>query len=154
MARLVEHAARLGGDQKHLSSSFIDIADLIRESAYFADRAGSELVTDRHVDLALESRIYRSNKLEERIQELIDDGTILVNTSGTATGQVNCLSVYQLGDYSFGKPSRVTVRTFLGRSGVINIEREAKLSGPIHDKGVMILGGFFGERYGRSYNFV
>ena len=154
VARLVEYAARLSGGQKHLSSSFIDIADLIRESAYFADRGGSALVSDRHVELALESRIYRSNRLEERIQELIDDGTILVSTSGIATGQVNCLSVYQLGDYSFGKPSRVTVRTFLGRNGVVNIEREAKLSGPIHDKGVMILGGFFGERYGREKPLV
>jgi predicted ATP-dependent protease len=150
----VEYAARLSGDQKHISSSFIDIADLIREAAYFAERSGHDTVIGKHVELALESRVYRSNKLEDRIQELIDDGTILIDTTGTVPGQVNGLSVYQLGDYSFGKPSRVTVRTFLGRGGVVNIEREAKLSGPIHDKGVMILGGFFGERYGRDKPLV
>jgi lon-related putative ATP-dependent protease len=150
VARLVEYAARLSGDQKHFSSSFIDIADLIREAAFFAEKEAADRVVDRHVELALEARVYRSNRLEERLQELIDDGTILIDTCGAVTGQVNGLSVYQLGDFSFGKPSRVTVRTCLGRGGVINIEREAKLSGPIHDKGVMILGGFFGERYGRD----
>lgn len=154
VARVVEYAARLSGDRKHFSSSFIDIADLIREAAYFAERAGADPVAAAHVDLALEARIYRSNKLEERIQEMIDDGTILIDTAGAVPGQVNGLSVYQLGNYSFGKPSRVTVRTFLGRGGVVNIEREAKLSGPIHDKGVMILGGFFGERYGRDKPLV
>jgi predicted ATP-dependent protease len=150
----VEYAARLSGDQKHLSSSFIDIADLIREAAFFAEREAVDRVVDRHVELALEARVYRSNRLEERLQELIDDGTILIDTTGAVTGQVNGLSVYQLGDFSFGKPSRVTVRTCLGRGGVVNIEREAKLSGPVHDKGVLILGGFFGERYGRDKPLV
>ncbi len=150
VARLVEYAARLSGDQQHISSSFIDIADLIREASFYAQREGVDQVAARHVELALEARVYRSNSLEERIQELIDDGTILVDTDGAVIGQVNGLSVYQLGDYSFGKPSRVTVRTCLGRGGMVNIEREAKLSGPIHDKGVLILAGFFGERYGRD----
>ena len=154
VARLVEYAARLSGDQKHFSSSFIDVADLIREAAFFAERDAVDRVVDRHVELALEARVYRSNRLEERLQELIDDGTILIDTTGAVTGQVNGLTVYQLGDFSFGKPARVTVRTFIGRGGMINIEREAKLSGPIHDKGVLILNGFFGERYGRDKPLV
>jgi predicted ATP-dependent protease len=150
VARLVEYAARLSGDQRHFSSSFIDVADLIREAAFYAERAGADRVAANHVELALEARVYRSNSLEERIQELIEDGTLLIDTAGAVAGQVNGLSVYQLGDFSFGKPSRVTVRTFLGRGGVVNIEREVKLSGPLHDKGVLILAGFFGERYGRD----
>jgi lon-related putative ATP-dependent protease len=154
VAGVVEYSARLSGDQQHFSSSFIDIADLIREAAYFAEKAGDAKVMAGHVDLALEARIYRSNRLEERIQEQIDDGTLLIDTEGAVIGQVNGLAVYQLGDYSFGKPARVTVRTYLGRGGVVNIEREAKLSGPIHDKGVLILNGFFGERYGRDRPLV
>ncbi len=147
VARVVEYSARLIEDQKRFSSSFIDIADLIREASYYAGRAGCSRVEGLHVDLALEARVYRSNKLEERIQEFIEDGTILIDTQGAVTGQVNGLTVYQLGDYSFGKPARVTVRTFIGKAGMVNIEREAKLSGPIHDKGMLILSGFFGERY-------
>jgi lon-related putative ATP-dependent protease len=150
VARTVEYAARLTEDQQHFSARFQDITDLIREASYYAEREAQELVAAKHVELAIEARTYRSNKLEERIQEEIEDGTLLIDTDGAVVGQLNGLSVYQLGDYSFGKPSRITVRSFLGKDGVINIEREAKLSGPIHDKGMMILGGFFGERYARN----
>ena len=150
VARTVEYAARLIEDQRHLSSSFSDISDLIRESAYYAGDEAVDKVSAQHVERALEARIYRSNKLEERIREMIADNTVLIDTEGSAIGQVNGLSVYQLGDHSFGMPARVTVRTFMGKGGMINIEREAKLSGPIHDKGLMILSGFFGERYARD----
>ncbi|WP_027714626.1 Lon protease family protein [Desulfuromonas sp. TF] len=150
VACLLEYAARLIEDKNRFSSRFIDIADLIRESAFYASRQGSERVNRSHVNQALEAKIYRSNKMEERIQEMIEDGTILVDTEGAVVGQVNGLSVYLLGDYSFGKPSRVTVRTYLGKGGFLNIEREAKLSGPVHDKGVMILAGFFGDRYAQD----
>jgi lon-related putative ATP-dependent protease len=150
VARTIEYATRLTDDQQRFSARFLDITDLIREAAFYAEREAQELVTAKHVDLAIEARTYRSNKLEERIQDEIDDGSLLIDTEGSMVGQLNGLSVYQLGDYSFGKPSRVTVRSFLGKGGVVNIEREAKLSGPIHDKGVMILGGFFGERYARD----
>jgi len=150
VARTVEYAARLTEDQQRFSARFLDITDLIRESAFYAERETQELVAAKHVELAIEARTYRSNKLEERIQEEIEDGNLMIDTEGAVVGQLNGLSVYQLGDYSFGKPSRVTVRSFLGKGGVINIEREAKLSGPIHDKGMMILGGFFGERYARD----
>lgn len=150
VARLVEHAARLIDDKKRLSSRFIDLADTIREAAYYAEKEGVDRVRRLHVHRAVEAKIYRSNKTEERIQEFIEDGSILVDTEGAVVGQINGLSVYLLGDYSFGKPTRVTVRTYLGKGGLVNIEREAKLSGPIHDKGVMILAGFFGERFAQD----
>ena len=150
VARTIEYAARLTEEQQRFSARFLDITDLIREAAFYAEREAQELVAAKHVELAIEARTYRSNKLEERIQEEIEDGSLLIDTKGAVVGQLNGLSVYQLGDYSFGKPSRVTVRSYLGKDGVINIEREAKLSGPIHDKGMMILGGFFGERYARD----
>ncbi len=150
VARLVEYSARMIEDKGRLSSRFLDIADLIREASFYAARQDQSLVGAAHVDLAIEARIYRSNKVEERIQEFIEEGSILVDTDGAVVGQVNGLSVYMLGDYSFGKPSRVTVRTYLGKGGMVNIEREVKLSGPIHDKGVLILTGFFGDRFAQD----
>ncbi len=148
VARTVEFSARLVADQKHLSASFSDITDLIHEASYYASREKAKRVSGIHVDQALEARIYRSNKMEERIRELIREGTIFIDTEGSVIGQINGLAVYQLGDYNFGTPSRLTVRTYLGKNGIINIEREAKLSGSIHDKGLLILSGFFGERFG------
>ena len=150
VGRMVEYSARLIEDQARFSSSFIDIADLIREASFYAEQEERDRVSGRHVELALEARIYRSNKLEERIQESIEEGTLLIDTDGQTIGQLNGLTVYLLGDYSFGRPVRVTVKTFVGKQGLINIERESKLSGPIHDKGMMILSGFFGERYARD----
>jgi len=150
VALTIEYAARLIEDQERFSSCFIDIADLIREASFNAERQEAQQVSDRHVEQAIEARIYRSNKVEEHVQQYIEDGTILVDTEGAVAGQVNGLTVYPLGDYSFGRPARVTVRTFLGTKGMVNIEREAKLSGPIHDKGMLILNGFFGDRYAQD----
>ncbi len=150
VARMVEYSARLIEDQNRFSSRFIDLADIIREASYYATTQGRTCVEKGHVDLALEAKVYRSNKMEERLQEFIEEDTLLVDTEGAVVGQVNGLSVYLMGDYSFGKPSRLTVRTYLGKGGVVNIEREAKLSGPIHDKGVLILSGFFGGRFAQD----
>ena len=150
VARVVEHAARLIEDKNRLSSRFIDVADLIRESAFFAKRHDAEMVERDHVELAIESKIYRSNRVEERIQELIEEGTLLIDTEGEVAGQLNGLSIFMLGDYVFGRPSRITVRTFMAKGGVVNIEREAKLSGPIYDKGLLILSGFIGDRYAQD----
>jgi lon-related putative ATP-dependent protease len=147
VAHTVEYAARLTDDQQRLSARFLQISDLVREASFYAEREAKELVEAKHVELAIEARIYRSNKLEEKIQDMIEEGSLLIDTEGAVVGQLNGLSAYQLGDYIFGKPSRVTARSYLGKEGVVNIEREAKLSGPIHDKGMMILSGFFGERY-------
>jgi lon-related putative ATP-dependent protease len=147
VAGLVEYSARLVEDQQRLSSQFIEIADLVREASYWAGKEKSPLVTKEFVKKAIEEKVYRSNRIEERMQELFDDGIIMVDTEGSEVGQINGLSVITLGDYTFGRPSRVTARVYLGRGGMINIEREVKLSGPIHDKGLMILTGYLGGKF-------
>ncbi len=150
VAAVVEYGARLTGKQKKLSTRFYLIADLVREANYWAGKDGSEVVQERHVDMAIEKKIYRVNLIEEKIQEMIDEGTILIDSDGAVVGQVNGLSVYDLGDHSFGKPSRITVQTSLGKAGIINIEREAELSGPIHSKGVYILAGYLRGKYAQD----
>jgi len=150
VARIIEYGARLVEDQKKLSTRFSDIVDVLIESSYWAQKAGSDLVTGEHVEKALEEKTFRLNLIEKRIQEMITQGTLLVDVEGDVVGQVNGLAIYQLGDFSFGKPSRITAKTFLGRSGIINIEREAKLSGKTHDKGVLILSGYLGSKYAQD----
>lgn len=150
VAKVVEYGSELAGDQNKLITRFIDIADIIREANYWAKKANKDRVYAEDVKKAIDEKIYRSNKIEKRIQELIDEGTIMVNTDGAVVGQVNGLSVMQLGDRVFGRPSRITVRTYLGNDGVINIEREAKMSGRIHDKGVLILTGYLCGKYAQD----
>jgi lon-related putative ATP-dependent protease len=147
VAALLEFSSRIVEDQEKLSSQFMEISDLIREASYWADKEKSPIVNRQFVTRAIEEEIYRNNRIEERIQEMIDEGTIMVDTAGSEVGQINGLSVISLGDYMFGRPSRVTVRVYTGRGGMVNIEREVKLSGPIHDKGVLILTGYLGGRY-------
>jgi lon-related putative ATP-dependent protease len=147
VAGLVEYSARIVEDQARLSSQFIEIADLVREASFWAGKEQSPLVTREFVKKAIEEKVYRSNLIEERMQEMFDDGTILVDTEGSEVGQINGLSVITVGDYTFGRPSRVTARVYMGRGGMVNIEREVKLSGPIHDKGVMILTGYLGGKF-------
>ncbi len=147
VAALLEFSARLVEDQSKLSSQFMEISDLIREASYWAEKEKSPIVTRQIVTRAIEEEIYRNNRIEERIQEMIDEGTIMVDTAGSEVGQINGLSVMSLGDYMFGRPSRLTVRVYTGRGGMVNIEREVKLSGPIHDKGVLILTGYLGGKY-------
>lgn len=150
VASIIEYGARLVEDQKKLSTRFSDIVDVLIESNYWAEKAGSDLVTAEHVEKALEEKAFRLNLIEKRIQEMIAQGTLLVDVTGSVVGQVNGLAIYQLGDFSFGKPSRITAKTFLGRSGIINLEREAKLSGKTHDKGVLILSGYLGAKYAQD----
>lgn len=150
VSAVVEYGVRLAGRQKKLSTRFNLIADLLREANYWAIKDGSDVVTEKHVDTAIEKKIYRVNLIEEKIQEMIDDGTILIDSDGMVVGQVNGLSVYNLGDYMFGKPSRITAKTSLGKAGIINIEREAELSGPIHNKGVYILSGYLRSKYAQD----
>lgn len=147
VAGLIEYSARLVEDQEKLSSQFMEIADLIREASYWSGKAGESVVNHAAVAKAIEQKVYRSNRIEERMQELFDEGTILVDTAGAVTGQINGLSVISLADHTFGRPSRVTARVYLGRGGMVNIEREVKLSGPIHDKGVLILTGYLGGKF-------
>ncbi len=150
VAKVVEYGARLVGDQLKLSSRFAQIKDIILESDYWSKMDSSELVTGKHVQQALDEKIYRHNLMDEHIRELIRRGTLMIDIEGSVAGQVNGLSVYTLGDVMFGRPSRITARTYMGRSGVINIERESKLSGNIHDKGVLILNGYLGWKYAQQ----
>ena len=150
LARIVEFGMRQAGDRKRLSSVMEPIDDLAREAAYYAREANDQQVSARHVDRALNERILRLNFIEEEIRRLIAEGTIIVHLEGRQVGQVNGLAVLDAGGYSFGRPSRITATVALGQAGVINIEREARLSGSTHDKGMMILGGFFRQRFAQE----
>jgi lon-related putative ATP-dependent protease len=147
VARIVEYGSRLAGHQKKLSTRFGEIADVVREASYWARHRDGAQTAAEDVQTAIDQRIYRSNRAEEQIQELLDEGTLRVDVEGEAVGQVNGLSVLTLGDYAFGRPSRITVRTYTGKSGVVSLEREAKLSGRIHDKGLLTLNGYLGGKY-------
>jgi lon-related putative ATP-dependent protease len=147
VGRIVEHGSRLAGHQAKLSTRFGDIADLVREASYWARRSGHEQTTAEDVQFALDAQTQRANRAEERLQDMIDEGAIRVVVDGEAVGQVNGLAVLSLGNYSFGKPSRITVRTYTGRSGVVSLDREAKMSGRIYDKGLLTLTGYLGGKY-------
>jgi lon-related putative ATP-dependent protease len=148
VARVIEHAARLAGDAEKVSTHMRSVSDLIRESDHWAEAAGRDRLTAEDVQRAIDERIRRAGRLRERVQEEIRRGTILIATGGEAVGQVNGLSVTQLGEAAFGVPTRITARVRLGRGDVVDIEREVELGGPIHSKGVLILAGFLGGRFG------
>lgn len=150
VAKVVEYGARLVEDQEKLSVRFALISELVTEAGYWARRQGHGLAQVEDVQHALAEKKYRSSQIEERIREAMLKDTLMVDTEGAVAGQVNGLSVSSLGDYSFGRPSRITCQTYLGRAGIINIEREAKLSGRIHDKGVLILQGYLGGKYAQE----
>jgi ATP-dependent Lon protease len=150
VAARVEQAVREAGRQEKISTGFPLISDIIREADYWAGRDKKKRVSASHVEEAIKTRIYRTNMLEEKIQESIDRGTLLIDTDGTKVGQVNGLAVYSIGDYMFGKPSRITASTSMGRAGIINIERESDMSGSTHNKGVLILGGYLREKYAQD----
>ena len=150
VAGIVEYGARLVADQTKLSSRFGQIQDLVIEGDYWARKAGAHLISGQNVKQVLDETMYRLNLVEEKLRNLIAEGTIMVDLEGEVVGQVNGLVVYDLGDFSFGRPARITVKTFAGGRGVINIEREAQLSGRIHDKGVLILSGFLGWKFAQN----
>jgi lon-related putative ATP-dependent protease len=150
VARIIEYGSRAVEDQDHLSTRFGDIADLVREAAHLAGRNSHAAVTAADVRAAEEARRFRQNLMEERLQEALLQGTLLVETTGAVAGRINGLSVLSLGDYSFGHPARLTATVAPGRRGVVSIEREVELSGPIHGKGVLILGGFLLRKYGQA----
>ena len=150
VARVVEYGARLVDDQTKLSSRFGQIQDLLIEADYWARKDAAPLITGEQMKKALDEKIHRLNLVEERIRRFISEGTLMVDLDGEVVGQVTGLVVYDLGDFSFGRPARITAKTFAGRRGVINIEREAQLSGRIHDKGVLILSGFLGWKFAQD----
>jgi lon-related putative ATP-dependent protease len=151
VAKMAEYASRMVDDQERLSSRFAQIKELVEEAQYWSQKDGASLVSGQHVEKAVEEKLFRHNLPDERIRDMIERGTIMIDVDGAVVGQVNGLSVYSLGDITFGKPSRITCKTFLGRGGVVNIERESQLSGRIHDKGVLILGGYMGWKYAQDH---
>lgn len=150
VAAVIEFGGRLVESQARLTTRFAVVADILGEADFWAHKAGAKVVAKEHVRRAINERRYRSNLYEESLQRMIREGTVLVDTEGAVVGQINGLAVIVMGDYAFGKPSRITASTYLGSKGVINIERESKLSGHIHDKGVLILSGYLGRRFGQD----
>lgn len=150
LARIVEYGSRLAQDQNKLSTRFGELADIAREANFYALQENSEYIMYKHVRRAIEEKIYRSSLIQDKINEMIERNVLLIDVEGEAVGQANGLSVMSLGDFMFGVPSRVTASVGLGRDGIIDIQREAKLAGPIHTKGVMILGGYLAEKYARE----
>jgi predicted ATP-dependent protease len=142
VAGLMEYGSRLAADKEKLSTRFTAVGDLLEEADFWAERDGAEQIEISHVEHALEQKEYRSQRIKDRLLEAIERGDILLDLSGSKTGQVNGLAVLQLGDYMFGRPSRITAHVTPGRAGVVNIEREARLSGDIYNKAVMILTGY------------
>ncbi|HLR09880.1 MAG TPA: AAA family ATPase [Sporosarcina sp.] len=151
VARVVEYSMRLAGHQQKMSTRFNRLVEIIYEADTWASMEKVDVVQMEHVERAITERAYRSGLFEEKIHERIADGTVLIDTKGAVIGQVNGLSVYHLGEYQFGKPSRITATTFIGKTGIINIERESEMDGNIHRKGVYILGGFLGERFAQRH---
>jgi lon-related putative ATP-dependent protease len=147
VAHIVELGSRLAEDQTRLSARFGDVANVVREASYWAGKAGRDTVNAADVYQAVEEQRQRANQIEQLSRREVVEGMIRVETTGSAVGQINGLSVMAVGDHAFGMPSRITARTYLGRSGVVNIEREVKMSGRIHNKGVMILQGYLGGQY-------
>ncbi len=150
MAVLIEHSCRLAQDRRKLSLRMARMIDLLREAHHWARQVGKDEIGAQEVGRALEAKVYRANMLEEKLRELIQRGIIVVETFGQEVGQCNGLSVVDLVDYTFGRPQRITARAFPGEKGIVNIEREADLSGKIFNKAILILSGYLGNQYGRD----
>ncbi|MCL5958156.1 MAG: AAA family ATPase [Chloroflexi bacterium] len=154
VAKIVEYGSRLLENQDRLSTKFLEVADIVNEAAFWASKDNAQQVTAKHVQEAIDQKVYRSNLVEEKIQDLIAEGTLIMDIEGMADAQVNGLSVLNVGDYYFGRPVKITARTFLGSGGVVNIERETKMSGPIHTKGFLILTHYLAGKYGQDKPLV
>ena len=147
VGRILEHTARLAGDAERLSTSLRELVEILKESDYWADDAGADVVEPSHVQHALDAKTRRLDRVRERLYAEIERGTVLIETSGESVGQINGLSVLQAGGFVFGQPNRITARVRLGTGSVVDIEREVKLGGPLHSKGVLILSGYLAGRY-------
>ena len=154
IAAVIEYGTRVAGRRKKVSTRFHIIADVVREASYWAGKEGRAAVGRDDVEKAVRERFERVSLIERRIQEMIEEGTMMIDTAGAVVGQVNGLSVYDMGQFMFGKPTRITARTAMGRAGVINIEREADMSGSTHNKGVLILGGYLRGKYAQERPFA
>ena len=150
MARVVEYSSRIAGSNDKLSTRFNDLAQIIGEAATWAQMDKSKIVTKDYIDKALEQRIERVKKYDTKYMEMIKENSLLISTSGAQVGEINGLTVMTIGDYTFGKPAKITVNTYTGKSGIVNIEREVELSGSSHSKGVLILTGYLGEMFAQD----
>ena len=151
VAAIVEYGEKQVADKDKLSLRFGSIQAVLKEADYWAHKKNARVVSDKYVQKALKEHRFRYNLYEEKVQENYVDETILIDMDGAIVGQVNALAVYQMGDLAFGRPSRITAETYLGKEGIINIERESKLSGKTHDKGVLILSGYLGRTFAQKY---
>ncbi len=150
LAEVIELSSRMVEDQNKLSTRFADVANVIREANFYAVDDKAKTIARKHIQKTVDERIYRSNMIQQKIQEMITKGVLLIETEGERVGQVNGLSVIGLGDYAFGQPSKITASVGVGKDGVINIEREAEMSGPTHTKGVLIIGGYLNGTYAKE----
>ena len=150
MARLVEYSSKLAGSHSKVSTRFDDLMQVVGEAATWAKLSKSKVVTETYIDKALEERVERVKKYDEKYLEMIKENTLLIDTSGYKVGQLNGLTVMSVGDYTFGKPAKITVNTYTGKNGIVNIEREVEISGPSHSKGVLILTGYLGEMFAQD----
>lgn len=150
VVKMVEYSCRLAGSQKKLTTRFSEVVKILCEADIWATMDESQIVTGLHVVKAIEEKNYRSNKYEEHLQEMFADGKLMIDTDGRKVGQVNGLAVMSVGEYMFGKPSRITANTYMGKGGIVNIERETKMSGTSHSKGVLILSGYIGQKYAQK----
>lgn len=148
---VIEYSTRIAGDQNKLSVQFGAILKIIKEANYWSDIDGNnKTIKRKHVETAINEMLHRSNMVEEKVHEMINDGTLMIDTQNDTIGQINGLAVYHMGDYAFGRPSRITCETYMGAEGIVNIERRARMSGNIHDKGVLILSGYLGSKYAQK----
>ncbi len=150
VAAILEHGVRLAGRQEKISTTFPILGDIMEEAHFFAKETQTQQVRAEDVRSAIAARIRRSNQIEDRLQEMIDRGSVFIDTTGSEIGQINGLAVYSLGDYAFGKPARITCTTSIGKEGIINIEREADMSGATHNKGMLILSGYLRRNFAQD----
>ena len=150
VAKVVEFASKIADDKSKISTQFNEIGQIIGEASTWAKLAKSKIITKEHVQKALDERVDRIKKYDERYLQMIREETVLIETSGYKVGQINGLTVITIGDYSFGKPAKITANTFMGKSGIVNIEREIEMSGASHSKGVLILSGYLGEQFAQK----
>ena len=150
VAAMIEYGVRRAGRRNKVTARFTDLADLAREACYAAREEGESPVTAAHVRRAIEAKVERHNLIETKIREMIEEGTLLIDTDGCRVGQVNGLSLLEIGGYAFGKPVRITASAALGKAGLINIEREANLSGRLHDKGMQIIAGYLRSKFAQD----
>jgi lon-related putative ATP-dependent protease len=148
--RVVEYSSRLADNQKKLSSRFNKIVEILYEADSWAEVEGADVVGIEHIKKAISEKAYRSNKYEEKVMDMFEEGIYLLDVDGEKIGEINGLAIVGMGDYSFGKPNKITVATYKGKSGIISIDREVRATGKIHDKGVLILNGYIGHKYAQE----